>query len=232
VAFFSAPACRNSERNIPFPEEESEFMQPVSRPFKFSEPEKIKWTIKDPDSIKPLPEKRFDFNKLPSKPFDIGEPYPLLKPMGEQHFALDSLPDTAFNLNALPTQKLKFKTRLTGAPKIIKAGFPTVKQGTSRGIMEVGIDMGLTGNGRCFFQDHDGQLWVGSDKGLWRYDGENWEVYTAAQGLTDENIAAITRDKQDRIWIGSMSGQVFVLDRKAGLIKQLVDTFQREIYLE
>ena len=45
VAFFSAPACRNSERNIPFPEEESEFMQPVSRPFKFSEPEKIKWTI-------------------------------------------------------------------------------------------------------------------------------------------------------------------------------------------
>ncbi|MGE5106734.1 MAG: two-component regulator propeller domain-containing protein [Sphingobacteriales bacterium] len=219
--------CKNFNDAVPFPGGESEFAQPVSKPFKFSDARPIKWEVVHPDSIKPLTEKKFDFNKLPSKPFDIGEPQPLLKPMDEQKFDWNSLPDTAFNLDRLPTQKLKFKTALLGTPKVIKAGLPNVKQGAARGIMEVGITMGLPGSGRCFMTDNQGQLWIGTDKGLCRYNGENLVIYAADQGLSDDNITSIIEDSQGHVWVGTNNGEVFIIDSHAGLVKQLADTFGR-----
>ena len=222
--FFSG--C-NTVNTVPFPLEESEFAQPVSKPLKFTEAEPIKWFITNPDSIKPLTEKKFDFNKLPSKTFDIGEPFPLLKPLDEKKFDFNTLPDTTFNLDKLPTQKLKFKTILLGAPKIIKAGLPKYKQGASRGVMEVSLDMGLPGAGKCFLQDKYGQLWIGTDKGLCRYDGENWTIYSVDQGLVDDNISSLIEDNNGQIWAGSNSGEIYIFNLRAGVVKQLADTFER-----
>ncbi len=218
--------CKNSHDTVPFPAAESEIDQPLTKPFRFSEAQTIEWVVTDTDSIKSLPERRFDFNKLPSKPFDIGEPQPLFKPVDQQKFDWNSLSDTVFNPDKFPTQKLKFKTTLLGAPKITKAGLPALKAGTARGIMEAGNGLGLPGNGRCFLQDKYGMFWIGTDKGLCRYDGENMEVYSTAQGLTDANIYAITEDKKEQIWIGTGNGEIYTLNRKAGLLKQVIDTFR------
>ncbi|MEI9943883.1 MAG: two-component regulator propeller domain-containing protein [Chitinophagaceae bacterium] len=216
--------CKNSRDTVPFPTE-SEFAQPLTKPFTFGEAQAIEWVVTDPDSIRSLPERKFDFNTLPAKPFNIGEPQPLLKPAEEQKFDLNSLPDTAFNADKLPTQKLKFKTSLLGAPKITKAGLPTLKAGTARGIMEAGAGLGLPGNGRCFIQDKYGMFWIGTDKGLCRYDGDNVEIYSDAQGLADANIYAIAEDEKEQIWIGTGNGGIYVINKKSGLLKQVVDTF-------
>ena len=35
----------------------------------------------------------------------------------------------------------------------------------------------------CMLQDHTGFLWVGTQNGLFRYDGTHFEAFTPAQGL-------------------------------------------------
>jgi signal transduction histidine kinase/streptogramin lyase len=227
IACIFISGCKNFNSAIPFPADETEYSKTVSRPFKFSEAKKIEWAITDPDSIKSFPEKKFDFNQLPAKPFDIGEPKPLLKPLSEQKFDIDALPDTVFNYDKLPTQKLKFITKVLGAPKMIKAGLFAVKPGTSRGILEAGINIGLPGLGKCFVLDKYGMMWIGTDKGLCRYDGENMEVYSNEQGITDANIFSIFKDDKEQIWTGTATGEVFILNRRTGLLKQLADTFKR-----
>ena len=112
-------SCKNTS-NIPFPENESEFAQPVSKLFKLSEPQKIKWEIPNPDSIKPVTQTKIDLDKLPTKPFDMGGFQPFAKPMTETKIDWNNLPDTAFSYEDLPTQKLKFKISILGEPTIIK----------------------------------------------------------------------------------------------------------------
>jgi signal transduction histidine kinase len=227
ASLFFLLGCENNNNSIPFPSEENELAQPASRPLKFSERVSIKWEVTNPDSIRPLTEKKFDFNKLPSKPFDIGDPKPLLKPLSEQKFDFDAIPDTAFNYDKLPTQKLKFITKVVKAPKIIKAGLPAIKPGTPRGIMEAGVNIGLPGLARCFVQDKYGILWIGTDKGLCRYDGENIEVYPNELAPTDLGIFSVYQDDKEQIWAGTPGGELFTLNRKTGLLKQLADTFAR-----
>jgi len=62
-------ACKNVNRDVPFPSDEKEFATPVPKPFKLSEPRKIDWVFTNTDTLNlPLP-KRIDFNKIPSKGF-------------------------------------------------------------------------------------------------------------------------------------------------------------------
>jgi ligand-binding sensor domain-containing protein/signal transduction histidine kinase len=216
--------CRDRDNKTPFPVNESEFAQPSPRPFAFSEAVSIKWEVTPADSIKAMPEKKFNLTALPSKPFDAGEAVPFTKPLEEKKFDWDKITDTVFNINTLPIQKLQFKTFLLGQPTFSKAGPAAVKQGASRGVMDAGKDMGLMNNGRCFFHDKNGLLWIGTDKGLWRYDGINWATYSKKQGLNEENITSILEDNQSGIWIGTMTGIIFRLEIKTGLLRQLIDT--------
>src|SRR6478609_216353 len=215
----------NRNREVPFPPGNSNFVRPQSRSFSFSKPEQIKWTITSPDSIKPLPVTHFNFNKIPSIPFDIGEAHPLLKPMTEADIDWNGVKDTVFNLKNLPTHKIKFKTILSGIPKIIKAGTPEFKPGTTRGIMLLGADMGMPAASRCFLQDAEGLMWIGTDKGLYRYDGQSLAIYGAEQGLMDSNVFSIVEDNQHRLWIATGLSRVFVLNRETGLVSEVIDTF-------
>ena len=217
--------CNNGSKNIPFPQDEMEYAQPVSRSYKLGDSIPIKWTETPMDSIKPSNIKKFSYAALTAKPFDIGGFTPLTSPLEEESFNWNSLPDTVFDYKNLPTQKLAFKTVLIERPKIIKAIPPTTKAGASRGVIEPNLTQGFSGIGRCFLQDSLGFIWVGTDKGLCRYDGTNIELYGAAQGLTDQNIWAIAEDSSKNIWMGTGSGEVYVLDRKAGLVHQLIDSF-------
>ncbi len=221
-------ACTGNPDSVPFPSSESEFAQPTERPFKFGESVPIEWEVYDPATIKPFATRKFNLASLPAKPFNIGGyPEALKTPLEEKPFDWNSLKDTVFDYNTLPTQKLRFKTILMEPPTVVKAGYPNFKQGTTRGVMEVGAAFGLPGNGRCFLQDKAGMFWIGTDKGLARYDGVNLEIYGTEQGIHDPNIWSICEDTHQRIWIGTGSGEVFVLDRQSGFILKLADTFPR-----
>jgi signal transduction histidine kinase/ligand-binding sensor domain-containing protein len=222
MAIIAFVSCKQN-REVPFPSDESNFARPQSRSFSFSTPQQIIWKVTDPDSIKPLPVTHFNFNKLPSRPFDISEARPLRKPMSEANIDWHGVKDTVFKLKNLPTHKLKYRTVFTGTPKIVKAGVPTFKPGTTRGLMQLGPEMGMPAFSRCFLQDADGLMWIGTDHGLYRYDGQTFKIYGAEQGLTDLNLSSIIEDNQHNLWIAGFNS-VHVLNREAGFMRQVLDT--------
>jgi signal transduction histidine kinase/ligand-binding sensor domain-containing protein len=214
--------CNQFEKTVSFPSGDKGFSDPLSRPLKFSNPVSIQWETVPPDSIRPMETRHFDFNKLPAKPFYIGEPQPLMKPLVEQKFDWNHLPDTAFNYENLPSQKLRFRTTPLGAPRVTTPGPANVLPGVGRGVMDAGSSMGLPGSGKCFLKDKHGQLWIGTTKGISRYDGVTILSYGAEQGLAEFDIASLVEDKDGRIWAGTNRGEIFSLDPGAGLISQLI----------
>ncbi len=217
-------SCQHTPRNIPFPADETEFSQPVSYPFTFSEEKKIKWAEPNPDSIKGITESKMDFDKLPSEPFDIGEFHPLPRPIEVNHFDLNNLPDTPIDINHLPSQKFAFKVSLLGQPIRTKAMRPRIRDKVNQGIFEFGQDQGLStggGIGSDLFQDSRGFLWIATLNGLYRFDGENFDLYTAAQGLDAFNsIGSISEDRDGQICVCNENG-VDIIDFEDGIIRHL-----------
>jgi ligand-binding sensor domain-containing protein/signal transduction histidine kinase len=56
------------------------------------------------------------------------------------------------------------------------------------------------------YQDRKGVLWVGTKKGLWRKDGDDWKMLTTADGLSSDDVRAIADDAEGNLWIGTESG--------------------------
>ena len=61
-------------------------------------------------------------------------------------------------------------------------------------------------NVRCLFQDQTGFIWVGTDNGLFRYDGGHFRSYGHADGLSDTEILSIAQSPDGRLWVGTNSG--------------------------
>jgi signal transduction histidine kinase/ligand-binding sensor domain-containing protein len=216
-------SCQHAPRNIPFPVQETEYSQPVSSPFKFSEGWKIKWENAKPDSTKPFKEIKIDFEKLPSKPFDLGDFRPMSKPMEETKFDLDNLPDTLLDIDRVPAKKIKFKVSLLGQPIRTKALRPRIRDKATQSIFEYGPDQGLNTGGGIgnMFQDSRGFLWISTSNGLYRFDGENFDLYTAAQGLNSfNNIGVISEDSKGQIWVGNDKG-IDIINLEDGTLKYL-----------
>ena len=52
----------------------------------------------------------------------------------------------------------------------------------------------------CGFQDRKGNLWFGtSNEGVYRYDGKSFTQFTKKDGLSDNDVKAITEDKAGNI---------------------------------
>lgn len=224
IVAFCVVGCRNNTKSVPFPSTETEFTQPKSKAFKFSEPVNIQWKTVGKDSIKPPTIKKFSLAKIPSQPFNIGGAKPLPKPLTEKPFDWNSLPDTTFNINELPTDTLKIRTINLLPPKVVVAGSPIYVQGLSRGFLDAST-IGLPGTARDFLKDPSGALWIGTSKGLCRYDGGYLEIYGLEQGLPYIDIVSLFRDTKNRIWVGTNTGETFVMDEKKGTIELLEDLF-------
>ena len=69
------------------------------------------------------------------------------------------------------------------------------------------------------YQDSDGYMWFGTDNGLNKYDGTNFEVYKYKRedenSLSGDIIVAIIEDTDGYLWIGTTTG-LNKLDRKTG----------------
>ena len=54
----------------------------------------------------------------------------------------------------------------------------------------------------ALFEDHQGQLWAGTQKGLARWNGTDWKMFTTPDGLV---VRAIAEDAEGNLWIGTES---------------------------
>ena len=225
LALLFIVSCKSTPDNIPFPENETDFPQPVSKPLKFSDVKKLNWS-NDVKHIKPLI-KKFDFNKLPEKVYDSSGFLPFAKKPDSSKFDWDKLPDTVFDYNKLPSTPLKFETSVLDPPEVIQAGPPRLIKGATNLMYELEKSQGLEGNLiSCIFEDKTGFLWIATDKGLYRYDGEDLVLYIRIKD--DYFVFSILEDTQGQIWMtsskteGGQNPRTYLIDPKRGVVKHLI----------
>jgi diguanylate cyclase (GGDEF)-like protein len=74
------------------------------------------------------------------------------------------------------------------------------------GRIRVIADPALADGARSFFEDTDGSMWLGTRQGLHRLAGGTRRTYTTRDGLPDNSINAIHRDRRGVLWIGTAKG--------------------------
>lgn len=77
------------------------------------------------------------------------------------------------------------------------------------------ISHGLAGNTvSAILQDRMGFMWFGTDNGLNRYDGKNFELFVHnpkdTNSLSGNNVTALFQDRAGRIWIGTHSNGITI----------------------
>lgn len=61
-------------------------------------------------------------------------------------------------------------------------------------------------------QDSKGFIWVASDAGVARFDGNSFRTFSIENGLADNTIFGISEDRHGRIWFRSLSGRISYFD--------------------
>lgn len=75
------------------------------------------------------------------------------------------------------------------------------------------IGHGLPDNNlHCLLQDKRGFIWIGTESGLVRFDGNNFRQYGTVDGLPDNEIIALRADDEGRIWVLAYRGVPAVYD--------------------
>jgi ligand-binding sensor domain-containing protein len=64
-------------------------------------------------------------------------------------------------------------------------------------------------NVNCITQDHSGYLWVGTENGLYRYDGNQFRKYGAAEGLHARTIQNLFVGVDGTLFVGTTAGLYF-----------------------
>jgi hypothetical protein len=54
--------------------------------------------------------------------------------------------------------------------------------------------------------DRDGMVWVGTNQGLNRFDGQAWTSYAVGGGSRDGAVTALMADREGAIWVGTETG--------------------------
>src|ERR1041385_336852 len=62
-------------------------------------------------------------------------------------------------------------------------------------------------------KDRKGFMWIGTNKGLFRFDGINTKRFTKADSLATDHVTALAQDSSGRIWIGHKNGQLSVMEK-------------------
>lgn len=61
----------------------------------------------------------------------------------------------------------------------------------------------------CLLQDHTGRLWVGTEFGLYRFDGSRFELSPTVEGLRVPYVQSIAEDALGRIWASTPQSVVY-----------------------
>jgi ligand-binding sensor domain-containing protein len=76
--------------------------------------------------------------------------------------------------------------------------FPMRKFTTQEGLVNNNIT--------CLYQDSRGYLWIGTEAGISRFNGEEFKNYNLKNGLPDQQINAIIEDRRGDIWVLASKG--------------------------
>lgn len=75
---------------------------------------------------------------------------------------------------------------------------------------------------RCFFEDMDGKMWIGTESGIYSYaDGRFCCEDSINNQLSDNMVHSILRDRQGKLWIGTFGKGVQILNRHNNLVYNL-----------
>jgi diguanylate cyclase (GGDEF)-like protein len=58
----------------------------------------------------------------------------------------------------------------------------------------------------CLFQDRTGYLWVGTDNGLFRFDGVSFQAFGHAEGLANTEIRGLAESPRGVLWVATQGG--------------------------
>ncbi len=61
-------------------------------------------------------------------------------------------------------------------------------------------------SGKVLLQDQQGYIWIGTEAGLNRFNGQAFDVFSIRDGLTNDHIYALAESADGRIWIGTHDG--------------------------
>ena len=53
----------------------------------------------------------------------------------------------------------------------------------------------------CVIEDHDGYIWIGTDRGLTRFDGDEFKVFSKQEGLNENVIFDIFESPDQTLWV-------------------------------
>jgi ligand-binding sensor domain-containing protein len=65
----------------------------------------------------------------------------------------------------------------------------------------------------CIMQDSKGYIWIGTDAGVARYDGNEFFLLTMADGLSDNEVFQIKEDRKGRLWFLTYNGHISIYDK-------------------
>ncbi len=60
-------------------------------------------------------------------------------------------------------------------------------------------------------QDKTGFVWLGTDKGLFKFDGVSYRRFLGMDNLPDENVTALAQDSIGRLWVGFKNGKISIV---------------------
>jgi len=210
TAFVALTGCSNRAGDIPFPDNDSIWPNPVSQSLLLSAPRKINPVTLKTGGIHPTI-KKLDIDALPHVPYASGFK-PFASAPKEVHFDFNALPSSPFKLDKIPSKSLQFKTSLMSPPVMIKVAPPSLKSGTPLSVYDIGLQQGLRDNiVLSLLKDKNGLMWIGTSAGLYRYDGEYMQSYPVrgANGLIEDN--------DGRIWVTQGRG-IGMIDIKSGQV--------------
>ena len=224
-------SCNNHEP-VTFPADETEFANPVTVPLKFTEPKKINWKVSRSKGLKAPILHAMAIDKLPSKPFYPDGYIPLKQTIGIKSFDINNLPDSSFDISSFPAIPLDIETIKIDQPLISWAGLPKLVEKSGIGLFEFGMDQGMASSiVTAMLQDGHGMIWLATENGLCRFDGEYLESYFFIEKVFNGGQAIVTQlleDELGRIWIKTDLWVIYVFDRKSAILKKIVvpDAFQ------
>ncbi|RTL57584.1 MAG: hypothetical protein EKK37_16245 [Sphingobacteriales bacterium] len=205
----------NIATNIPFPEKEMGYTQPVSVPLKFSPEKKLIWDTSGRGAINPVI-KKLDLDALHSEVLDSTGFNPLPQKPLETHFDFNQLPDTIFNFDNLPSKSLQFKTSVLPPPQSIKTSPFSPRKNNPLSLFEFGASQGLPAKFvTSLLKDKNGLMWIGSAEGIFCYNGEY--AKTIVPGPFNQAPLGMIEDNNGNIWFADVD-HLGMIDPRTGTV--------------